>query len=482
MFEITFRQSVLFMVAWIALLPRATVHSQDNYPLIKEDPEKRVTSIVIPAHEGKISWSDITTLILEAADFKASAIDFPEQMKSSAPIDLESRSGRFTLLAVDLAVGQGLDFKIQRRPCALLVTVNHEILEESMDNAKGIFKKLVLRDKQNWKQQYGLKFEKSISRNSTKVDAPELKNSICVLVHGLNSDSALMNPLERKLEAAGHAVAWFEYPNDGPILGAARLFSRELSAFKTKHPDKNVSIIAHSMGGLVARRMLEDEDLDPENVKRLVMICTPNHGSRFSRGSLGMDLWEHYLTDAKIHEELPRFKAMVADGMNEAARDLHPDSAFLKDLNARSRNSRVQYFNFYGNQGPLPEQALNLIVDSATDFLPSETLADAIRSFKKRKLNEYSEVVSGKGDGVVSIHRARLAGVDRSQKFSVTHRSMWIKPDDPESQRLFQEVLKVVNESEKNPKHDEPALNRSDILNAENLEAGNKPRRVKLRL
>jgi pimeloyl-ACP methyl ester carboxylesterase/Mg-chelatase subunit ChlD len=101
---------------------------------------------------------------------------------------------------------------------------------------------------------------------------------------------------------------------------AARL-ADEIDRIKTIEQTERVDIVAHSMGGLVARAYIENDDFaefEPDfpdygtsfghDVRKLVMLGTPNHGA--------MESWLASLVRGE-----------------ESARQMHPGSGFLNVLN-----------------------------------------------------------------------------------------------------------------------------------------------------
>jgi pimeloyl-ACP methyl ester carboxylesterase len=77
--------------------------------------------------------------------------------------------------------------------------------------------------------------------------------------------------LKLNLDLAGFNADFHDYDWRRPVRALGEEFARFLN--QQKEP---VTIVAHSMGGIVTRAALK---LGAKNVKRLVMIGTPNHGS-----------------------------------------------------------------------------------------------------------------------------------------------------------------------------------------------------------
>lgn len=100
-----------------------------------------------------------------------------------------------------------------------------------------------------------------------------------VLVHGIACNRAVWQPLLARLGEAGfgavHAL------NLEPLFGDIDVYALDLSAriaqIKRETDDRPVVIVAHSMGGLVARAALRH--LTPGTAGRIVTVATPHHGT-----------------------------------------------------------------------------------------------------------------------------------------------------------------------------------------------------------
>ena len=112
-----------------------------------------------------------------------------------------------------------------------------------------------------------------------------------VLVHGLDDPGDVWQSLAPELVKEDFNVWLMQYPNDQPIVESSQLFFKELKGLK-QLGIRRISIVAHSMGGLVSREMLTNpeigfvrsvkEELVPQ-VAALIMVGTPNHGSQLAR-------------------------------------------------------------------------------------------------------------------------------------------------------------------------------------------------------
>ena len=262
---------------------------------------------------------------------------------------------------------------------------------------------------------YGLKFDEA-----PKADVAE---DLVVFIHGLNSRTEKSPGLLAMLRNEGFSTATFNYPNDQPIADSAILLSGDLKQLAEIDARRKVSLVTHSMGGLVARASVEDAALDPGNVGRLIMIAPPNHGSVLAGWAKGVDVWEHTF-GRKTGGPWARVRASIVDGLAEAADDLNPGSPFLTELNARERNPRVRYTIILGTGAAGQQWEVDLarkgLQKSAGKIPFARDRVDQLDAM----LADMDEVLSGKGDGVVAVKRGRLDGVEDTVVLPFGHLSI----------------------------------------------------------
>ncbi len=135
-----------------------------------------------------------------------------------------------------------------------------------------------------------------------------------VFVHGLQANRASFFPLQAYLAARGYRRQLsFNYPSRGSIEALALRLKREVD---TQIKGGRIDIIAHSMGGLVARFYLQQLG-GARRVDRLITLGTPHHG-----------------TEASVY--IPQ--ALV--------RQLHPQSPLIQRLNALPLPEHLQIATF----------------------------------------------------------------------------------------------------------------------------------------
>ncbi|MHA4739013.1 caspase family protein [Dyadobacter sp. MSC1_007] len=106
---------------------------------------------------------------------------------------------------------------------------------------------------------------------------------ILLLVHGIIGDTEDMaKTFKMAIDGGYDLVMTYDYENlNTPIEEIAAILKGKLDDLGFQENDeKELVIVAHSMGGLVTRHMIEELDGD-KFVDRLIMAGTPNGGSKF---------------------------------------------------------------------------------------------------------------------------------------------------------------------------------------------------------
>jgi pimeloyl-ACP methyl ester carboxylesterase len=219
------------------------------------------------------------------------------------------------------------------------------------------------------------------------------------------------------------------------------LLSEQLRSFAGPHADRRVAIVGHSMGGLVARAVIEDPELDPGNVVQLIMIGTPNHGSQLALLPGGLEMCDH-LANRRDDGVEGLVRVSIADGLNEAKHDLEPGSEFLKRLNARERNPRVKYSLLIGTGGPLSAAALAELRERLAVARQQNEVVRLIAPRLQESLSDLEELERGRGDGAVAVCRARLEGVEDTELLPFEHLSIQCGPDETRGSELTAAILK----------------------------------------
>ncbi len=248
-----------------------------------------------------------------------------------------------------------------------------------------------------------------------------------LLLHGVDAGQETIGPLAAALEDAGYTVWPFLYPNDDSIAHSAGLLATELRRLHERLGPFRLLIVAHSMGGLVARAYIEDDALYGGDVDLLVQIATPNAGADLARLRVVHEIQQHGLLGGLASDPengVPRrWLASIRDGLGQAGDDLTPGSNFLRELNARPRREGVRYAIVAGCRGILtPEQVTSLTQAAAeAAALRRGTACGELLALVAQELPRMPELVHGAGDGVVSLDSARLPGAHAWIPIRATH-------------------------------------------------------------
>ncbi|MEM1124561.1 MAG: hypothetical protein AAGJ18_29250, partial [Bacteroidota bacterium] len=194
---------------------------------------------------------------------------------------------------------------------------------------------------------------------------PELSN-VVLLIHGIigNTQSLLDGFYkESDLYKNFDAVLSFDYENLNTTITetADSLMEHLLEAgfFNVLDPQRRLTIVAHSMGGLVTRVLLEQKSLAPY-VKQYIQLGTPNGGSEvsdFRKSVFGLlTLGLNGLTKFKPYIAiLTSISQKLGDELFVTLNEMSPSSDFIKSLNClRPGFNRSNYYLIAGDTSLIP--------------------------------------------------------------------------------------------------------------------------------
>jgi esterase/lipase len=115
--------------------------------------------------------------------------------------------------------------------------------------------------------------------NSSHSNAKTSKGEYVIMLHGIARSKSHMQELADYLSNQNYDVINIDYPStDHNLEGLTKILKKEISA-KIKE-DKKVNFVGYSMGGLMVRIILNEQDY--KNMGRVVQLATPNKGSEVS--------------------------------------------------------------------------------------------------------------------------------------------------------------------------------------------------------
>jgi pimeloyl-ACP methyl ester carboxylesterase len=250
-----------------------------------------------------------------------------------------------------------------------------------------------------------------------------LERKSVVLIHGLDDPGEVWQSLAPELVEEDFNVWLMQYPNDQPIVESAQLFFQELKGLKQLGIDR-ISIVAHSMGGLVSREMLTSPEIEyhtsaknglvPE-VRALIMVGTPNHGSELSRFRVFTEVRDHLV---RLKKGEANWLGVILDGAGEAKIDLLPGSRFLTELNGRPHPEGTDMFIIAGITSPWNENDINRWVGNVR-----QKVSDDQQEWVDGLGENMIAMTHGLGDGLVTVESTRLEGVPH-RTVDGTHMSM----------------------------------------------------------
>jgi pimeloyl-ACP methyl ester carboxylesterase len=121
---------------------------------------------------------------------------------------------------------------------------------------------------------------------------------------------------------------FFYYASGAPIKTSSHLLLWKLENLKLKYNFKQLYIVAHSMGGLVARSFIMDHSARFPYVKLFVSLATPWGGDRMAE-----------------------YGVKQSPGVVPCWIDMQPESPFIQSLYRAKMPETVSFYMFYGHRG-----------------------------------------------------------------------------------------------------------------------------------
>lgn len=197
-------------------------------------------------------------------------------------------------------------------------------------------------------------------------------NNILLVTHGIIGESRTMVGFVNHSGADGKRlvddydlIIGFDYENlNTSIEDVARALKQELADVGiTTGADKQLDIVAHSMGGLVSRWLIEHEG-GAAIIRKLVMVGTPNGGSPYANvkdyGYGMMKTWAYSNLVIALNSLAPAYASNIVIGgllkllnsIDNTLDQMSPDSEFIQEIH-RSELPSVPYALIAGSTDTL---------------------------------------------------------------------------------------------------------------------------------
>jgi triacylglycerol esterase/lipase EstA (alpha/beta hydrolase family) len=175
---------------------------------------------------------------------------------------------------------------------------------------------------------------------------PNSRHPPVLLIHGYGCNSGYWAHLTPLLDAAriSHASVDLE-PVAGDIDGYVPLVERAIRELQAATGAKRIAIVAHSMGGLVARAWMRAHGTAA--VARVITLGSPHHGTALARFGLGQNAFQ-------MRDDSPWLRALAA-GEDAATRALvsslytHHDNIVSPQESSRLEGARNLEFGGVGH-------------------------------------------------------------------------------------------------------------------------------------
>ena len=357
-------------------------------------------TVEIPVGKGgEVQVAEIISRLATASD---AALERP-----AADLTLSTQGLARALTKTLLSETLGPEVAITFRPGAMIMTIDERILtpehrEEWLRRLGHLAERA--NEAARRRQSYGMRALKSYRPNDPT------RPTVC-LVHGLNSSSGGFVHMIPWLEEAGYGIVAYDYAFNRSIALSCQGFAHDWAAFRAEVKDQLPwSIVAHSMGALLARSLVEDDAGPAHDVRSLILIAPVNQGSQLAKVQTVVQL----MNGLQAINGKNTTKAMMnlSDGLGQAAEDMLPSSPFLKELNRRPRCQNLPYHIVAGDRGFLTREGRAQIEGRIDLVTRNSGIFGRLTQAATADLPDLlDELADGTGDGCVSVARTRLAGV-----------------------------------------------------------------------
>jgi len=259
---------------------------------------------------------------------------------------------------------------------------------------------------------------------------------LVICLHGLKSEPSKFDEFRTFLRGSGYATATFRYDDYQSIRTSASQLSGMVQSLFGDTRTPKVALVGHSMGGLIAREWTENPQLENGRISYLITVGTPHRGSNWACMPPLLEMFTERTFDVSQVIDV-----ILHQPSSPGMRELVPDSAFLRELNARPRRADVRYTNIVGTYSVLTPQQVEKIHEALNRLKESSTTLQLLQTRVRPLLESFDELARGRGDGVVAVQRATMEGVADVVLVNVSHGNFFLPPRGEQTQPVWDIIL-----------------------------------------
>lgn len=201
-----------------------------------------------------------------------------------------------------------------------------------------------------------------------RMPVAETSGGPVICVHGFHMNSTSMWGIRLALERDGRPTraVFLGRPYHRPQTYAVTL-ERALLDLVERFPGQPVDLVAHSMGGLVARAVLAESPKLAARMGRIVTLGSPHEGTALLRWIRFGPVYDMMGRNSEFLRRLPDFQASTPRAMTTNVATV-PDFVVYPEETAHQPGARVVTIRGLGHSGLLIEpQVIDLVVDILTE-------------------------------------------------------------------------------------------------------------------
>lgn len=173
-----------------------------------------------------------------------------------------------------------------------------------------------------------MSFYREFGGNVVFVEPYDPARTPVLFVHGASGTPRDLSALAEGIDRRKFQAWYYYYPSGASLESMGHLLFWKLYNLQARYGFQRMHIVAHSMGGLVAREFLLDNGANFPYVDLFVSISTPWGG-----------------------ESLAELGVRASPAVIPSWRDMQPQGAFLKSLLSRPLPGGVRYYLMFGHRG-----------------------------------------------------------------------------------------------------------------------------------